>query len=266
MKCFSWSLDTVGLFAPASPTWRSRPPRSPDASFASMSRPPAPPVVALRAHASVDRGERRDAGRGRARGARRRALRRADQAARAAADLRARPMRAHRIIQDYEAFRALAFEYDHHRDRLGSDPARAARRGRRDRCRRLRRCPPHHPARPPGVADLLADGEVILTPSAPGAAPHGLGVDRASRPSTGCGRCWAPCVNVPGLVEPGRPAARRADRRALRPGPVRPPPRPSSSRRRARVIAPQDRIANHMVRPRILWYYLPCSPGLSVSG
>ena len=28
-------------------------------------------------------------------------------------------LRAHGIIQDYEAFRALAFEYDRHRDRLG---------------------------------------------------------------------------------------------------------------------------------------------------
>ena len=48
---------------------------------------------------------------------------------------------------------------------------------------------------------MLPDGEVILTPSAPGAAPHGLG-------STGeptFNRLWTllgtPCLNVPGFVD-----------------------------------------------------------------
>ena len=51
------------------------------------------------------------------------------------------------------------------------------------------------------LIDLLADGEVMLTPSAPGAAPKGLG-------STGeptFNRLWTllgtPCVNVPGLSD-----------------------------------------------------------------
>jgi Asp-tRNA(Asn)/Glu-tRNA(Gln) amidotransferase A subunit family amidase len=51
------------------------------------------------------------------------------------------------------------------------------------------------------LIDVLPDGEVILTPSAPGAAPHGLG-------STGeptFNRLWTllgtPCVNVPGFVD-----------------------------------------------------------------
>ena len=50
-------------------------------------------------------------------------------------------------------------------------------------------------------ADLLADGEVILTPSAPGAAPHGL--ESTGRPTFN--RLWTllgtPCVNVPGLLD-----------------------------------------------------------------
>jgi Asp-tRNA(Asn)/Glu-tRNA(Gln) amidotransferase A subunit family amidase len=108
---------------------------------------------------------------------------------------------AHGIVQGYEAFRALAFEYDHHRDRLApqlraqldeagridvdtyDDARRTARRARQ------------------ALADVLADGEVFLTPSAPGAAPRGLG-------STGAptfNRLWtllgAPCVNVPGLSD-----------------------------------------------------------------
>ena len=60
----------------------------------------------------------------------------------------------------------------------------------------------------------VADGEVILSPSAPGAAPKGLG-------STGeptFNRLWTllgtPCVNVPGLST-RRPAARHADRGAF---------------------------------------------------
>jgi Asp-tRNA(Asn)/Glu-tRNA(Gln) amidotransferase A subunit family amidase len=47
----------------------------------------------------------------------------------------------------------------------------------------------------------MADIDVILTPSAPGAAPHGLG-------STGdpmFNRLWTllgpPCINVPGLTD-----------------------------------------------------------------
>jgi Asp-tRNA(Asn)/Glu-tRNA(Gln) amidotransferase A subunit family amidase len=50
-------------------------------------------------------------------------------------------------------------------------------------------------------ADLMADTDVMLTPSAPGAAPRGLG-------STGdpmFNRLWTllgpPCINVPGLVD-----------------------------------------------------------------
>ena len=111
-------------------------------------------------------------------------------------------MRAHHIVQGYEAFRALAFEYDGHRDRLGpilraqldaaagidadtyDDARRTTRRARR------------------ALVDLMADGEVMLTPSAPGAAPAGLG-------STGeptFNRLWTllgtPCINVPGLSDP----------------------------------------------------------------
>jgi Asp-tRNA(Asn)/Glu-tRNA(Gln) amidotransferase A subunit family amidase len=48
---------------------------------------------------------------------------------------------------------------------------------------------------------VLADGEVLLTPSAPGAAPRGL--ESTGRPTFN--RLWtllgAPCVNVPGLLD-----------------------------------------------------------------
>ncbi len=51
----------------------------------------------------------------------------------------------------------------------------------------------------------MADFDVILTPSAPGAAPHGFGA--TGNPMFN--RLWtlmgAPCVNVPGLSENGLP-------------------------------------------------------------
>jgi Asp-tRNA(Asn)/Glu-tRNA(Gln) amidotransferase A subunit family amidase len=105
------------------------------------------------------------------------------------------------IIQDYETFRSRAFEYDRHRDRLGKelreslDAAAAITADTYDAARRTS-------SRARQVfADTMADYDVILTPSAPGAAPHGLG-------STGnpmFNRLWTlmgtPCVNVPGLSE-----------------------------------------------------------------
>ena len=108
-------------------------------------------------------------------------------------------------IQDYEAFRALAYEYDHHRDMIGhslrqqldraaaisADEYDAARRTA-SRARRL-------------LADTMSGYDAILTPSAPGAAPAGLG-------TTGdpmFNRLWtlmgAPCVNVPGFYDNGLP-------------------------------------------------------------
>ena len=105
------------------------------------------------------------------------------------------------VIQDYETFRGLAFEYDRHRELIGTplrdqldrgaaisaDDYDAARRT----ASRARR----------SLADTMAEHDVILTPSAPGAAP-------ASLSSTGdpmFNRLWtlmgAPCVTVPGFYD-----------------------------------------------------------------
>ncbi len=136
MKCFSWSLDTVGLFAA----------RVADVAFAAAAdqRPrsaggwtaAAGAGGGNRAHRRVGGGERADAV--------------GDRACRATAEragasiseltlpaIFADASHAHRIIVGHEAFRALAFEYDRHRDRLGSAVASAARRRCRDHRRRL---------------------------------------------------------------------------------------------------------------------------------
>jgi Asp-tRNA(Asn)/Glu-tRNA(Gln) amidotransferase A subunit family amidase len=200
MKCFSWSLDTVGLFAASVA----------DVAFAAAAitgrdlrvdeRPHAPPVVALlrteqwaQASEPMQQGVER-------------AARAAEQAGAKVKSIELPPifgeaMRAHRVIQGYEAFRALAFEYDNHRDRLGPilraqlDEAAAVDADTYDNARRTTRR-----ARQ-ALIDVLVDGEVFLTPSTPGAAPHGLG-------STGeptFNRLWTllgtPCVNVPGFTD-----------------------------------------------------------------
>src|SRR5258706_11211943 len=111
MKCYSWSLDTVGLFAAGVA----------DVAFAAAAmtgrdlrvdeRPLATPVVAI---VRTDLWHEASAHM-------QNAIERAAQAAeKAGAIIReivlppifAEAVRAHRIIQGYEAFRALAFEYD----------------------------------------------------------------------------------------------------------------------------------------------------------
>ena len=105
------------------------------------------------------------------------------------------------VIQDYENIRALAFEYERHRKQIDTllrdqlDRAVAITADDYDTARRTA-------SRARQVlADVVADCDAILTPSAPGAAPHGLG-------ATGdpmFNRLWtlmgAPCVNVAGLSD-----------------------------------------------------------------
>jgi Asp-tRNA(Asn)/Glu-tRNA(Gln) amidotransferase A subunit family amidase len=105
------------------------------------------------------------------------------------------------VIQDYETFRTLAFEYDRHRDLIGRQLREQLDRGAAisadayDAARRTA-------SRGRQVfADTMAEHDVILTPSAPGAAPRGL--DTTGDPAFN--RLWtllgAPCVNVPGFFD-----------------------------------------------------------------
>jgi len=199
VKCFSWHLDTVGLFAASVP----------DLAFAAAAitqrdlrvdrhAAGAPRIGVVRflwAEASA-------------------AMQNAVESAAAAAgragahitDVALPPIveeawRIHPTIQDYEAWRALAFEYDHHRDAIPAvtrellDAATAITADDYDAARRTTRLARR------ALADLMRDHDVLLTPSAPGAAPRGLG-------STGAAtfnRLWTlmgtPTVNVPGLVD-----------------------------------------------------------------
>jgi Asp-tRNA(Asn)/Glu-tRNA(Gln) amidotransferase A subunit family amidase len=104
-------------------------------------------------------------------------------------------------IQDYENVRALAFEYDRHRDRIDPllrDHLTAALAITADQYDAARRTASRGRQ---ALADAMADFDVIVTPSAPGAAPAGLGA--TGNPMFN--RLWtlmgAPCVNVPGMRE-----------------------------------------------------------------
>ncbi|HEY1541219.1 MAG TPA: amidase [Xanthobacteraceae bacterium] len=105
---------------------------------------------------------------------------------------------AHAVIQDYEAFRTLAFEYDRHRDQLSPvlrdmlDNAAAVTAADYDAARRTTKR-----ARQ-ALADFMSEFDALLTPSAPSAAPG----PETTGPAI-FNRVWTlmgtPCVNVTGL-------------------------------------------------------------------
>ena len=201
MKCVSWHLDTAGLFGASVA----------DVAFAAAAitgrdlrvdpaRPASPRIAVLRDQpwpaASNDM------------------LAALDTAARAASagmarvkDIRLTPvlagaLRANTTIVNYEGARALASEYDRGKDQMakgvvelieaGWATSHAAYDDARRTASQARRA----------LSDLMADFDVILSPSAPGAAPKGLG----STGSSTFNRLWTlmgtPCVNIPGLADP----------------------------------------------------------------
>jgi Asp-tRNA(Asn)/Glu-tRNA(Gln) amidotransferase A subunit family amidase len=200
MKCFSWHLDTAGVFAA----------RVVDVAFAAaamtgralrIDREPArtPRIALVRTHKWNEASEAMQ-------GALETAARAAAAAGAIVDDVMLPPLFEHAfdaqaVIQNYEAYRALGFEYDRFPERLSpqlrealEEAARltpAAYDAARRSANRARRA----------WAELISDGDVLMTPSAPGSAPCGLS-------STGVpifNRLWTllgtPCVNVPGLVD-----------------------------------------------------------------
>ena len=122
-------------------------------------------------------------------------------------------------IQDYENVRALAFEYDRHRDRIDPllrDHLTAALAITADQYDAARRTASRGRQ---ALADAMADFDVILTPSAPGAAPAGFRRHRQSDVQ--------PAVDADGRamrqragIARERIAARHPNRRPLRPRPL----------------------------------------------
>ena len=150
VKDVSWHLDTAGLFGAGVA----------DVAFAAAAilerelrvdraAPAAPRIALARTHLWPQ-----------ASAAMQQAVETAAQIAQAAGasvtELRLPPIfedayEAQFTIQDYENFRALAFEYERHRDRIDHVAARAARARQRDFRRRIRRRAPHRQPRPAGA-------------------------------------------------------------------------------------------------------------------
>ncbi len=202
MKCVSWHLDTAGLFAASVA----------DVAFAAgaisdrdlrvdRTTPSSPRIGVLRDQpwpaASADMMAALD-----------KVARAASHANARVRDIKLTPVlagafKAHTTIQAYEAARSLASEYERHKDQLAKGVLELVEQGfaitaaAYDDARRTA-----SQARG-ALSDVMADIDVILSPSAPGAAPKGLG----STGSSTFNRLWTlmgtPCVNVPGLFDTG---------------------------------------------------------------
>jgi Asp-tRNA(Asn)/Glu-tRNA(Gln) amidotransferase A subunit family amidase len=201
VKCYAWSLDTVGLYAAGVA----------DVAFATAAMtgrdlrvdraaPSTPRVALVRTHiwadASADMQNALDT-----------TARAMEAAGASVKDVTLPPLledawRAHKVIILYEAGLSYAYEYDNKRDLLGPktvsmlDEARQVSVDAYDDARRVA-----NRARL-ALADLMANYDVILTPSAPGAAPHGIGATGVANFNWLWTLMGTPCVNVPGLADP----------------------------------------------------------------
>jgi Asp-tRNA(Asn)/Glu-tRNA(Gln) amidotransferase A subunit family amidase len=202
VKCFSWTLDTVGLFAAGVS----------DLSLALAAMTGRPALLLPEAIATPRIGvvTQDFAGAPDASGAE--ALRIAAQAAeRAGASVRALSLpeivaeawRIHPVVQDFEAHRSFAWEY-----RENYDAMPPLLRGRLDESKGLTAAQYDEAIDIAGrarqaLAETFEDVDVLLTLSAPGAAPKGL----SSTGDPRYNRLWTlmgvPCVNVPAYVAEG---------------------------------------------------------------
>jgi Asp-tRNA(Asn)/Glu-tRNA(Gln) amidotransferase A subunit family amidase len=196
VKCYAWTLDTVGLFAPQvgdlavvleAVTGRpatggeTRPPRLGllTQDFAGAADPAS--VAALETAVA--------------------ALRRAGAEVTAVIppSVMAEAWGLHPTIQAFEARQALAWEYDNYRDRLPPllrselDASQGVSAETYDDARRVARA-----ARKQARA-LFGEFDALVTYAAPGVAPHGLGSTGEARFNRLFTLLGTPCVNVPGL-------------------------------------------------------------------
>jgi len=205
VKCYSWTLDTVGLFAAgvedvalALAAIAGRP----ELANFSLTKPPRIGLVTQDFAGSVEAASDMTL---------RTAAAAAERAGAAVRTLKlsgvvAEAWQIHPTIQDFEAHRALAWEYQAHHDEIApklrakmdetADILPSAYDEALAIASRARRA----------MADALADVDVVLTYSAPGAAPEGL----ASTGDPRFNRLWTlmgvPCINIPaGVGEGGLP-------------------------------------------------------------
>jgi Asp-tRNA(Asn)/Glu-tRNA(Gln) amidotransferase A subunit family amidase len=202
VKCFSWTLDTVGLFAAGV--------RDLAHGLSAMTgRPellpgPAPSTLRIGVVTQDFAGEPEASGEE----ALRIAARAAEKAGASVGALKlpeivAEAWRIHPIVQEFEAHQAFAWEYRANYDAMppllrgrldeSKDTTPAAYDEARAVARRARGA----------LAEVFGNVDVLLTFSAPGAAPKGL----ASTGDPRFNRLWTlmgvPCVNIPAYVADG---------------------------------------------------------------
>jgi Asp-tRNA(Asn)/Glu-tRNA(Gln) amidotransferase A subunit family amidase len=201
VKCFSWTLDTVGLFAAGVKDLAH--------GLSAMTNRPELLDGAMKAP-RIGVVTQEFAGTPEAAGAE--ALRIATVAAeRAGASVRTLALpeiigeawRIHPVVQDFEAHQAMAWEY-----RANYDAMPPLLRGRLDESKGMTPAE-YDEARAiakrarTALADVFREVDVLLTLSAPGAAPKGL----ASTGDPRFNRLWTlmgvPCVNIPAHVAEG---------------------------------------------------------------
>jgi Asp-tRNA(Asn)/Glu-tRNA(Gln) amidotransferase A subunit family amidase len=202
VKCYSWTLDTVGLFAAGvDDVARGLAAMTGRPELMLPSEIPTP-RIGIVTQDFADAPEAAGA----------EALRMATKAAeRTGASVRmlalpeivAEAWRVHPVIQEFEAHQALAWEYRENYDAMAPNL-----RGRLDESKGG--TPTEYDAAMDvagrarhALANIFDDVDVILTLSAPGAAPKGLSSTGDARYN----RLWTlmgvPCVNVPTLVAEG---------------------------------------------------------------
>jgi len=201
MKCFSRSLDTVGLFAVsvADVAWlaatligRPLQPAGATLEHLVVGVPQAYPWEAPSAVASA-----------------------AVQAAAEAVEAQGGSVRpvilppwmrelyqAHAVLQQYEASHALAFEFDLHGDQLSPKLGQFLQEARHVSASQYDAVRQRIASARQGLGKLFDGIDVLLTPSAPDVAP--LGWSSTGEPTFN--KVWTllgtPCVNVPGLAAP----------------------------------------------------------------
>ena len=199
VKCYSWTLDTVGLFAAGVDDLAhglaaiaNRPELKPGAAIER-------PRIGIVAQDFAGAPEAASAEALRIAGT---AVERAGASVRALAlpELVAAAWRAHETVQEFEAHQALAWEYQTQYDamplmlRANLDKSRGIAPADYDEARRVAN------RGRKALAKMFDDFDVLLTFSAPGAAPKGL----ASTGDTRFNKLWTlmgvPCVNIPAYV------------------------------------------------------------------
>jgi Asp-tRNA(Asn)/Glu-tRNA(Gln) amidotransferase A subunit family amidase len=202
VKCYSWTLDTVGLFAAGV--------RDLAHGLSAMTnRPELLPRAAIETPrigvVTQDFAGSPEAAGGEALRIAVAAAERAGASVRALVlpDIVAEAWRIHPTLQEFEAHQALAWEYRTHHDampprlRAKLDETRGIRPADYDEARRVA-----NRARK-ALAKIFDDVDALLTFSAPGAAPEGL----ASTGEPRFNRVWTlmgvPCVNVPATIADG---------------------------------------------------------------